>query len=198
MDIPIRCHCGQLQGRLASADRAGRAVCYCRDCQAFARFLGNPERILDEHAGTDIIATSPRLVRIERGTEQLRCMSLSENGLLRWYAACCRTPIGNTPRDPKLSYVGLVHNCLAGSPRELDQAFGPPRVALNTASAVGKVNPTPWSMLGAIFKIVRNLLGDRLSGKYRDNLFFRAGTPQPVAAPQVVSEAERRRLRGDE
>jgi len=67
-------------------------------------------------------------------------MSLSEKGLLRWYTACCRTAIGNTPRNPKLSYVGLVHSCLAGSPIELDAAFGPAKAAINTASANGTVN----------------------------------------------------------
>ena len=145
MDFPVRCRCGQVEGQLASTERAGRAVCYCRDCQAFARFLGDPERILNERAGTDVVATSPRFLRITRGQDQIRCMSLSETGLLRWYTACCRTPIGNTPRDPRLSYVGLVHSCLAGSPVELDQAFGPARVAVNTASASGPVHATTWA-----------------------------------------------------
>jgi hypothetical protein len=197
MDFPLRCNCGQFEGVLASAERAGRAVCYCRDCQAFARFLGHPERILDEQAGTDVVATSPHFLRITRGTEQVRCMSLSEAGLLRWYTACCRTPIGNTPRNPKISYVGLVHSCLAGSPVELDQAFGPVKVAVNTASAAGTVHAMPWAVLGAVFKIARNVLGARWSGKYRDNPFFRAGTDMPLVEPQVLLSAERRALRGD-
>lgn len=196
MDLPVRCRCGQFEGQLGSPERAGRAVCYCRDCQAFARFVGEPERILDAAAGTDIIATSPRFLRIARGQQQLRCMSLSEKGLLRWYTACCRTPIGNTPRDPKMSYVGLVHSCLAATPGELDAAFGPPRVALNTASASGTVKGTPWATLGAMLKIIRNVAGSRLGGKYRDNPFFVPGTAQPLASPQVLTAAERAALRG--
>jgi hypothetical protein len=197
MDFPVRCRCGQLEGQLTFTERAARAVCYCRDCQAFARFLGNPERILNELAGTDIVATSPRFLRIVRGKEQLRCMSLSEKGLLRWYTACCRTPIGNTPRDPKLSYVGLVHSCLAGSPIELDAAFGPNKVAINTASANGTVNSTPWSTFRAVLKIMRNVGGSRLSGKYRDNLFFMPGTAETVVTPLVLTATERHVLRGD-
>jgi Family of unknown function (DUF6151) len=197
MDFPIRCRCGQLEGQLTFTERAGRAVCYCRDCQAFARFLGNSERILNELAGTDIIATSPRFLRIARGKEQLRCMSLSEKGLLRWYTACCRTAIGNTPRNPKLSYVGLVHSCLAGSSIELDAAFGPAKAAINTASANGTVNSTSWSTFRASLKIMRNVLGSRLSGKYRDNPFFMPGTAEPLVAPQVLTVTERRVLRGD-
>jgi hypothetical protein len=197
MDFPVRCRCGQVEGRLAGAKRGARAVCYCRDCQAFARFLGQPERILNEQAGTDVVATSPRFLRITRGQEQVRCMSLSQNGLLRWYTACCRTPIGNTPRNPKLSYIGLVHNCLAGSPAELDQAFGPARVAVNTASATGPVHATPWALPGAVLKIARTVLSARLGGGYRDNPFFVAGTARPVAEPQVLTSAERRALRGE-
>jgi Family of unknown function (DUF6151) len=124
-------------------------------------------------------------------------MSLSEKGLLRWYTACCRTPIGNTPRDPKLSYVGLVHSCLAGSPIELNAAFGPTKVAINTASANGAVNSTPWPTFRAMLKIMRNVLGSRLSGKYRDNPFFIHGTAEPLAAPQVLTLTERQVLRGD-
>jgi hypothetical protein len=124
-------------------------------------------------------------------------MSLSEKGLLRWYTACCRTPIGNTPRAPKLSYVGLVHSCFAGSPIELDAAFGPSKVAINTASANGTVNSTPWSTFRAVLKIMRNVWGSRLSGKYRDNPFFMPGTAEPLVAPQVLTATERQVLRGD-
>jgi hypothetical protein len=197
MDFPVRCRCGQLEGQLGFAERAGRAVCYCRDCQAFARFLGSPERILNDLSGTEIVATSPRFLRIVRGKQQLRCMSLSERGLLRWYTACCRTPIGNTPRDPKLSYIGLVHSCLAGSPIELDAAFGPAKVAINTTSASGTVNSTPWPAFRAVFKILRNVGSSRLSGKYRDNPFFVPGTAQPLVTPQVLTATERQVLRGD-
>jgi hypothetical protein len=197
MDFPVRCRCGQLEGRLTFTERAGRAVCYCRDCQAFARFLGNPERILNGLAGTEIVATSPRFLQIVRGEEQLRCMSLSEKGLLRWYTACCRTAIGNTPRDPKLSYVGLIHSCLAGSPIELDAAFGPTKAAINTASANGKVNTTPWSTFRVSLKIMRNVLSSRLSGKYRDNPFFMPRTAHPLITPQVLTVTERQVLRGD-
>jgi hypothetical protein len=195
MDFPLRCRCGQLAGRLASPGHAGRALCYCRDCQSFARFLGCEEEILDPAGGTDIVAASPRFVRFTAGQEQLSCMSLSGKGLLRWYAACCRTPIGNTPRDPRLPYVGLVHSCLAGTPGDIDAAFGPARVAVNTRSARGRVAPTPMRTLAAVLKIMRNVVASRLSGKYRQNPFFQAGTSDPIVPPQVLTAAERRQLR---
>ncbi|MFT4197494.1 MAG: DUF6151 family protein, partial [Pseudoxanthomonas sp.] len=100
-----------------------RATCYCRDCQAFARFLGQPG-VLDAHAGTDIVPMAPAGLRITAGFDQVACMSLSPKGLLRWYAACCRTPLANTLRTPGLPYVGLVAACVADR-AALDAAVGP-------------------------------------------------------------------------
>lgn len=194
MNFTLRCHCGRLQGQLASTQRAGRARCYCRDCQAFARFLGNPSAILDESGGTDIVATVPGFVSFSAGQEQLRCVSLSPTGLLRWYAACCRTPIGNTPRDPRLPYVGLVRSCLAGTPAQVDAAFGPARMALHTRSARSTVAAMPWATLGAVLKIMRNGAGARLTGQFRKNPFFEAGSARPIAEPQVLTLTERREL----
>lgn len=193
MDTALRCHCGHLQGRLDVASAAGRAVCYCKDCQAYARFLGHQEDMLDRHGGTEIIATLPRRLRFTAGTDELACMSLSETGLLRWYAACCDTAIGNTPRDPKISYVGIVIGCLPAAETELTQAFGPRGIVLNTASARGEVKPA-GSMFFAGLRIGRNVLFSRLSGKYRQNPFFDASTAQPIVTPRVLQPAERQAL----
>jgi Family of unknown function (DUF6151) len=191
LSVPLRCACGQVKGHLESPHRAGRATCYCHDCQAFARFLGRPEATLNALGGTDIVATSPRFVRFTAGTDRLQCMSLGPRGLLRSYAGCCRTPIGNTPRNPKMSYVGLVHNCLAGSPAEKDAAFGPARLAVNPKSASGRVAATPLPMLLAALKILRNVGGSRLNGTYRQNPFFRSGTDEPIVPPQELTAEQR-------
>lgn len=194
MSLPLRCRCGSVEGFVASTGRAARAVCYCRDCQSYARFLGKPERTLDAHGGTDIIATVPQFVSFKHGVEKLRCMSLSEKGILRWYAGCCKTPVANLPRDPKLPYVGLVHECI-GSPAALDTVVGPVRVRVNTKSAVGAVESTPGATLLAVMKIMTNVGTARLSGKYKETPFFDMATMQPIAEPQVISKEERQRLR---
>lgn len=194
MSFPLRCRCGALQGHLDQPQRAARAVCYCRDCQAYAHFLGDAQRVLDAQGGTDIIATSPHRIHFTRGIERLRCVSLSEKGLLRWYADCCRTPLGNTPRDPKLPYVGLVSACLDGSAEKRDAAFGPARAVLNSGSAKGKVAATPFALFWGMVKILRNVLGARLGRKQGENPFFEAGSGKPVAEPQVLTPVQRRAL----
>ena len=147
--------------------------------------------MLDEAGGTDIVATSPSHVRIEQGLGFLVCMSLSGRGLLRWYASCCSTPIGNTPRDRRIHYVGLVHNCL--STHSLEQSFGPVRARLNTQSAHGRIKSTPIASFLAVLKLMSAMLPARFSGRYRDNPFFDdAGAP--IKAPRVLDRTERSRL----
>lgn len=99
--MKLACRCGQVEGRIDPRRTHARTSCYCRDCRAFARWLGGVE-LLDAGGGTDILAMAPDGLRITRGFEKMACMSLGTRGLLRWYASCCRTPLGNVPRDPKV------------------------------------------------------------------------------------------------
>lgn len=194
MNHPLRCDCGQVEGYVTRPGPATRAVCYCRDCQAFARFLGRTDSILDAQGGSAIVATQPRLVVFARGAEKIACMSLSERGMLRWYASCCNTPIGNTPRDQKMSYVGLIDTCLAHEAPSLQESFGPVHLVLNTRSAIGDPKPAQRRGLLSMMAIMKAVVGARFSGAYRRNPFFLSDGGRPVAAPRVLTEAERARF----
>lgn len=196
MNHALQCRCGTVKGQVARAETANRGVCYCKDCQAFARFLCHPDEILDESGGTDVVATLASNVTITEGASALACMSLTEKGLLRWYARCCNTPIGNTTRNFKLSYVGLVHNCLESSGAPLDAAFGPVRMRVNTQSATrGRPSATPLATVAAVLRLMASIGRVRLDGSYRRTPFFDAQRGTPVVAPTVISSAERDRLR---
>jgi hypothetical protein len=55
---------------------------------------------------------------------------------------------GNTPRDPKVLYAGLVTACFDAAPLAVDAAFGPRgRIVLNTGSATAPVRATPLALL---------------------------------------------------
>ena len=194
MNHPLQCRCGTLKGYVSPPDMAQRAVCYCIDCQAFAHFLKRSEGVLDEFGGTEIVATLPRHVHFTQGLDVLACMSLSDRGLLRWYAACCDTPIGNTPRNRKTSYVGLVHSCLTGSQPSLDDSFGPLRMMLKTKSAKGAVKSTPYRSFVAVLKIMKSVIGARLAGAYKTNPFFVEPAGDPIKQPRVLTKAERAQL----
>jgi hypothetical protein len=194
MKLPLRCKCGTVQGELDAGQPTARAVCYCKDCQAYARFLGREGEVLDEHGGTEIIAARPRSLRFTAGQDRIACMSLSEKGPLRWYASCCRTPIGNTARSRKIAYLGLPRSCLAAPDASVNEALGPLKIALNTESARGKVRPTPLATFLGVLTIMRNVLGARVNGKYRDNPFFERGSGAPIAAPTNLTREERAAL----
>ena len=188
--VPLRCRCGTLQGVVLPSATAVRAVCYCKDCQAYARFLGTPG-VVNRHGGTEVVASVPRQMRFTEGQAALACLSLSPRGTLRWYAGCCKTPIGNTPRNPRIAYVGLIHSCLDGDASSLETSFGPLRMAVNTKSAIGEVRATPAASVMGVLTLATALLGARLSGAYRDNPFFLPGSATPVCEPYVLSREER-------
>ena len=50
----------------------------------------------DPAGETDKFQVPPGRVKLTAGTEAVRSLRLSETGVLRWFADCCRTPIGNT------------------------------------------------------------------------------------------------------
>lgn len=189
---PLRCRCGTLQGHVELNGISNRMVCYCHDCQAFARFLGRPEDVLDAQGGSEVVQTAPHRIRITQGAEQLAVMRLSDQGMLRWYAACCRTPVGNTMPRPGFPFTGLLSTCLDTLP--LAPSFGPVRARANTSSAAGEPKPRAFGMAGAVLRILSLVLHSRLSGRYKDTPFFTAAGA-PVAQPTVLSAEARERLR---
>ncbi|WP_040787630.1 DUF6151 family protein [Massilia niastensis] len=188
----IQCRCGQLEGELTSTVGAMHLACYCRDCQAYAHALGNPGQVLDELGGTDVIATLQHRLRFTKGADSLACLMLSRQGVLRWYASCCNTPIGNTARDPRLSYIGLVHTCMGMPAADLDKEFGTNRVVVNKKDArKPKRDASSASALFAIWRIIGSVVWARLNGSWKKSPFFQPGSTRPVAAPRVLSQEER-------
>jgi hypothetical protein len=120
----------------------------------------------------------------------LACMRLTEKGLLRWYAACCNTPIGNTLATPKISFIGLVHNCLETGGQSLDASFGPIRAWANPNGAKGDPKPETVGMGAAAWWFISRILKARLNGDYKHNPVFRADTGKPVVVPRVLSAEE--------
>jgi hypothetical protein len=194
MNHPLQCRCGTLKGYVTQPGSVNRAVCYCRDCQAFAHFLGRAGEILDANGGTDVVQTTPARLTLTQGQEMLACMRLTERGLVRWYAKCCNTPLGNTVANFKVSFVGLIHSCLESGGRSLDDSFGPIRMWVNTKGAKREVPSNTMAVIGGIMRIVGMLLHARLNGSYRRTIFFSPETGAPVVTPKVLNREERDKL----
>lgn len=187
MNIQLQCQCGIVKGFVESKYSYGRAMCYCHDCRAYIRFLGHEHEILNQQGGTDTLAMLPAAVHIREGIDQLACMSLSPRGLLRWYTRCCRTPIGHTPRNQKISYVGLVWWSLPS----LNASGIPLNMVINISSATGAVKSTPIASFFGTVRVIWNLIVARVTRKYQLNPFFVENSDTPIKVPYVLTKAER-------
>jgi Family of unknown function (DUF6151) len=192
---PLQCRCGNLKGFVDNPQTANRVVCYCSDCQAFARWLGQESDILDERGGSHVIQTLPRNVTFTQGAQTLQCMRLTSKGLVRWYAGCCRTPIGNTLHSPKFSFIGLLHTCLESSMHSLDASFGPVRASVNTKSAQGEPKPKTRGVSTVVLWFVTTTAKARMNGDYKQTPFFDVDTGAPIVTPHVLSHEEREKAK---
>jgi hypothetical protein len=194
MPHPFRCACGAMTGVVTNERHANHSRCYCVDCQAYARFLGREDELIDARGGGEGIQTLPKDVKFESGLEHLACMRLSETGGLRWYAACCNSPIAGTLPTSRMPFVGLPRSVLERGGPGFDKAFGPVRVCLYTSGARGRPKPEPFGGGGFFLWLIKNRLRARFTGGFTDNPFFDTKRDQPIREPRVLTPAERAAL----
>ena len=194
LDLPLSCSCAEVRGT-ALALRKGscrRLLCFCRDCQAFAYHLERAPDVLDDSGGTDIVALTASQLRIETGGELLRCVRLAEGGLLRWYAHCCRTAIGNTLATSQSPHVGLIHTFMNLENLERETVLGPIRLVVFSRSARGDISEVDGVPRASPFSLVRMMFGlaaARLRQRHRPTPFFDAAG-EPDCVPHVLTEEE--------
>jgi hypothetical protein len=194
MTQALRCQCGKLRGQISRPELGLRAVCYCKDCQMFAKYLVKSAEVLDEDGGTDVVGIEPRHLSFTEGVEHLACLSLTDKGLLRWYASCCKTPIANTPRNFKIAHAGVIHACLDSGPQSMSQTFGPVRLRVNTKGAKGKIEPSKHTF-GIIGRHLVALVRRRVNGDFRLTPFFNIDNGAPISQPRVLDRDEWAHLR---
>jgi len=193
MNHPLQCSCGRLKGTVALTGMTNRCICYCKDCQAFAHFLGRHEEILDAQGGTDIVQTVPARVHFTAGIDYLACLRLTDKGMLRWYAKCCQTPIGNTLESHRFAFIGLIHSCLESGQQSLDQSFGPVQSRVNTQGARG-ASLKPHGQLATVVRVGAMMLRARIDGSYQQTPFFVADVGTPVVIPKILGTQEHDQL----
>jgi hypothetical protein len=195
-DVELGCRCGAVHGvvKNASPHTVSRAVCYCDDCQAFLHQLGRAE-LMNERGGSDVVQVAPATLSFDRGSEYIVGLRLSPKGLYRWYASCCKTPLGNT-LEPAFPFVGINIHSFVGTPAQLDQTFGKATTSVRGEFAVG--GPPAGSTkfpLRLILRALHNMVGWRLLGKTWPHPFFDRIARAPTHAVTVLSRAERDGLR---
>jgi hypothetical protein len=189
--LPLCCRCGPVRGvaREVAPHSAFRFVCYCTNCQAFARFLERPD-VLDDAGGTDIVHMPAACVTLTADADAVRCISFSAR-VLRWYADCCRTPIANTAASPRFPVVGLIHSFMdhAAGGRAREQVLGPPLCRIYERSAIAPLAPgaPPPPSLRLFARRAAKILGWWMRGLGRPNPFFDDRTGAPLSVPRVLA-----------
>ncbi|MGB3794905.1 MAG: DUF6151 family protein [Alteraurantiacibacter sp.] len=186
--MPFSCRCGTLAGVVsnAGAKNGMHVVCHCADCQDFAKVLGAQKYVLDTHDGTALYQTRCNRVTFTRGKERLACLHLTRKPTLRWYAACCDTPLANTFATGTLPYFTML---LANADIDARHALGPPIGHLFVQDAAnppaGEAN---MSILRLVASVIPRMAKDIVSGGRRRSPLFDPGTLQPVATPRRIAD----------
>lgn len=191
-DVELRCQCGEVRGclRAASPHNGNHVVCYCADCQSFARHLGRAD-VLGPRGETHVFQTLSHRVELTHGAARIACLRLSPKGLMRWYATCCNTPLGNTLERNRLSFTGILVNTFASGEAQIGAV-----IALNGAGDALGHGPElrNFGFARAAARIMRRAVWGTLTGKGRVSPFFmRDGTP--ISAPKVLTLDERTKAR---
>jgi hypothetical protein len=169
-----------------------RVVCYCDDCQAFAHQLGRAD-LLNAKGGSDIVQMAPAALSFTQGQHRIVGLRLKPNGLYRWYASCCNTPVGNT-LTPAIPFVGLPASTF-DAPR-LDDAIGAPSGEIFGKYAIGERPPGSTRFnLSLLLRAIGKLLGWRLKGRVWPHPFFSRDRGGPTYPVTVLSADQREALR---
>jgi len=191
--VQVRCKCGEVRGVVndPSPRTVNRVTCYCDDCQAFVHQLGRAD-LLNAKGGSDIIQVAPAALSFTQGQHHIVGLRLKPNGLYRWYARCCNTPVGNT-LTPSIPFVGLLAQAF-DEPR-LDDVVGAPMGSIFGKFATG--DPPAGSKglnVPLLVRVLGKVLGWRLRRRAWPHPFFSQETGTPLFTVTVLSQDQRKAL----
>lgn len=194
-DLAIQCACGTIRGTLRDVSPATvqHVVCHCDDCRTLVRHIGRADELLTEHGGIPMVQSTPARYTLTQGQEHVGLIRLSPRGLLRFYATCCRTPMGNLIDKPGVPFVGVPRVTL---PVDADPQLGP-RVGIHGRFATGDRNTleahdkVPWMVaLRTAFRLALR----KLSGEARPSPFHHADG-RCIVEPTVLTKEQREAAR---
>lgn len=188
--VDLECFCGSFQGTLSivSNKKSFHVQCLCSDCQSFASYLGNEDKILDQYGASELFQTYPVYLKFKKGIENLVCIQLKENGLMRWYTSCCNTPIANTMTSAKVPFAGVSVKIMKfASEEDKLETLGPVILKAFGKSARGVKPQDAYDTFPKSFipRILKFMLVGFLTSKYKPSPFFKDG--RSVVTPKVIS-----------
>jgi hypothetical protein len=185
-NVLLGCKCGKVR---AAAERlsgrtVNRIICYCGDCQAYARHLDRAE-LLGPRGGSDIVQLPAGHLRITAGHEHIAGLKLTTKSTIRWYARCCRSPIANLS-SAQAPALGVLAASFLVSPSQLDDRLGAPIGHIHGQDAAPGGPPLGQGIgFRVLFSAGRKVLLWAVSGKGKPNPFIDRHTSRtfyPVTA----------------
>jgi hypothetical protein len=189
--LSFSCRCGSLAGHLhPGALRHGlRLTCHCNDCHAAERYHSRAHDREEPVRGVALYQTHPDFVHFDTRTEHLAVMRLGPNGLMRWYASCCGTPICNTLAKPTLPFVGVCVNTL-----DTPEALGKVKAEGFLPSRTPGGQPRHRGAARLVYGVFSRMITSLVTGRWRNTPFFDTDTRTPRADPMVLTKSERAAL----
>ncbi len=184
-NLALSCLCGNVTGALKNAGPAtgDHVICHCSDCRRYAHLLDQDARILDANGGSALFAARCASLQLWTGRDSLRCVHLTDKPTLRWYAACCRTPMFNTYANGRIPYLTAIVANLDSERRE--QVLGPPIGLLSIDQAKSGFGTDPkLFVLRFIFGVLIRMAKDIVSGDRRRSPLFDSRSLAPISKPQ--------------
>lgn len=179
--VKLKCTCGTIKGKLNVVPGSFFHVhCLCCDCQSFASYLDNKERILDQHGGTELLQTYPAYMEISEGQENIACVQLRDKGLYRWHSTCCNMPIANTMNSSKIPFIGVSAKLMQFKDNdEKLKILGPVAMKAFGKYALGEMPKDTHAKFPISYmpKILGFMLKGFLGRKNKPSPFFKNGEP---------------------
>ena len=192
--MEIQCDCGKFRAELTQFPKntPGRLICYCDDCQAFLNYLKRSD-LLDANGGTEIIPAYPSDIKIIAGKELVKCVRLHSQGMYRFFASCCMTPIANT--DPTRPWAGINRRMYVNKDAsQLDRELGPVKSSIMGKYAKGTPpagTPQKFDFKGLI-TVMPFIIKGKVLGKAKSSPFFNKG--ESIVAPKILTAEERSQI----
>ncbi|MEJ6391397.1 DUF6151 family protein [Gymnodinialimonas ulvae] len=157
-------------------------TCHCRDCRAFQVAVGRDDPGATN--GVHIVQIAPAGMEVTQGAEHLAALRLSPRGPLRFYAACCGSPVATTPSKLALPFAGVLAEMI-----EDQSALGRVRAQVNITGPDGRV--THKRMGRVVRALFANAGAALLNGDRKKTPFFDAETGKPVVVPVLLDKGRK-------
>lgn len=179
--VELACSCGTVKGNISIVPKSFFHVkCLCCDCQNFASYLQNEEKILDKHGGTELFQTYPDLMKITAGHENISAVQFKKKGLYRWHTTCCNMPLANTMNSSSIPFVGVSVKFMKFSTgQESNNAIGPITLRAFGKYAKGEMpkNAHPKFPLSYMPKILSFMIKGLIKKRHQPSPFFQGKEP---------------------